>query len=53
MTWIWSLTTEITKDNIRYCKELMKIVDELYHLEGIKGNFYISETEHILHISDV
>src|SRR5919198_6740819 len=39
--------TEVTKDNIPYCKELIKIVDELYHLEGIKGNFYISETEYI------
>ena len=39
--------TEVTKDNIPYCKELMTIVDELYHLEGIKGNFYISETEYI------
>ena len=27
----------------------MTIVDELYHLEGIKGNFYISETEYILY----
>src|SRR5215212_8884212 len=24
--------TEITKDNLRYCKELMKLVDELRHL---------------------
>jgi signal transduction histidine kinase len=39
--------TEITKDNISYCKELMTIVDELRHIEGIKGNFYISETEYI------
>ena len=39
--------TEVNKDNIPYCKELMTIVDELYHLEGIKGNFYISETEYI------
>ena len=39
--------TEITEDNIRYCKELMRIVDQLYHLEGIKGNFYVSETEYI------
>ena len=30
--------TEITKDNLSYCKELMKIVDELRHLDGIKGN---------------
>jgi hypothetical protein len=39
--------TEITEDNIGYCKELIKIVDELRHIEGIKGNFYISETEYI------
>ena len=39
--------TEITDDNIGYCKELMKLVNELRHLEGIKGNFYISETEYI------
>jgi two-component system, OmpR family, sensor histidine kinase VicK len=39
--------TEITEDNVRYCKELIKIVDDLRHLEGIKGNFYLSETEYI------
>ena len=39
--------TEVTEDNIGYCKELIKMVDELRHLEGIKGNFYISETEYI------
>jgi two-component system, OmpR family, sensor histidine kinase VicK len=39
--------TEITKDNISYCKELMSIVDELRHLEGIKGNFMLSETEYL------
>ncbi|MFL6407833.1 MAG: hypothetical protein ACJ71F_12265, partial [Nitrososphaeraceae archaeon] len=39
--------TEITEDNVGYCKELVKIVDELRHIEGIKGNFYISETEYI------
>jgi hypothetical protein len=27
--------------------ELIKIVDELRHLEGIRGNFYVSETEYI------
>ena len=35
--------TEITKDNLAYCKQLMPMVDELRHLDGIKGNFYISE----------
>jgi signal transduction histidine kinase len=39
--------TEITKDNVSYCKELMSIVDELRHLEGIKGNFMLSETEYL------
>jgi hypothetical protein len=39
--------TEITKDNISYCKQMMTMVDELRHLDGIKGNFYISETEYL------
>jgi two-component system, OmpR family, sensor histidine kinase VicK len=38
--------TEITKDNLSYCKELMK-VGELLHLDGIKGNFAVSEKEYI------
>jgi signal transduction histidine kinase len=39
--------TEITENNVGYCKELIKMVTELRHIEGIKGNFYISETEFI------
>jgi two-component system, OmpR family, sensor histidine kinase VicK len=39
--------TEITKDTIAYCKELITIVDDLRHLDGIKGNFMISETEYL------
>jgi two-component system, OmpR family, sensor histidine kinase VicK len=39
--------TEITKDNISYCKQMMTMVDELRHLDGIKGNFYISETGYL------
>jgi two-component system, OmpR family, sensor histidine kinase VicK len=31
--------TEITDANISYCKELMSIVSEVRHLDGIKGNF--------------
>ncbi len=34
--------TEITKDNIGYCKHLMEIV-ELRHFSGIIGNFEISD----------
>lgn len=39
--------TEITNANISYCKELMSIVDDLRHLDGIKGNFMISESEYL------
>ena len=39
--------TEITKENISYCKELLRIVNELRHLDGIKGNFYLSESEYL------
>jgi two-component system, OmpR family, sensor histidine kinase VicK len=38
--------TEITKDNLHYCKEMISVVDELRHLNGIKGNFYLSEQEY-------
>jgi two-component system, OmpR family, sensor histidine kinase VicK len=39
--------TEITKDNISYCKELMAIVDEFRHLEGFIGGIAISESEYM------
>jgi len=39
--------TEITKENVSYCKGLMSMVDELRHLEGIKGNFMLSEKEYL------
>ncbi|MGA9296668.1 MAG: HAMP domain-containing sensor histidine kinase [Nitrososphaeraceae archaeon] len=40
--------TEITADNVSFCKELSTtIADELRHLDGIKGNFYVSEREYI------
>jgi two-component system sensor histidine kinase VicK len=39
--------TEITKDNLSYCKQLLTVVDELRHLDGIKGNFYISESGYL------
>ncbi|HEU0143650.1 MAG TPA: hypothetical protein VFQ47_02585, partial [Nitrososphaera sp.] len=39
--------TEITKENIHYCKELMKLVDELRHLDGIKGGMAVSESEYM------
>ena len=39
--------TEINRDNLSYCKQLSTMVDELRHLDGIKGNFYISETGYL------
>ena len=39
--------TEITNANISYCKELMPLLHELRHLDGIKGNFMVSETEYL------
>jgi two-component system, OmpR family, sensor histidine kinase VicK len=39
--------TDITKENLVYCKELLKVVDELRHIDGIKGGIAISETEYM------
>jgi two-component system, OmpR family, sensor histidine kinase VicK len=39
--------TEITENNLGYCRELMKTVDEVRHIDGIKGSFYLNETEYI------
>lgn len=38
--------TEITKENLHYCKELMNYVD-LRHLDLVKGNMAISESEYV------
>src|SRR5919106_799342 len=41
--------TEITSDNVSYCRELINTinVNELRHIGGIKGNFYVSENEYV------
>jgi two-component system, OmpR family, sensor histidine kinase VicK len=38
--------TEIKKENIKYCKELMK-VGRVRHLDGIRTNFVVSDTEYM------
>jgi two-component system, OmpR family, sensor histidine kinase VicK len=38
--------TEITINNVGYCKELMSIV-ELRHLDRVKGNFFVTEGEYV------
>jgi two-component system sensor histidine kinase VicK len=40
------LLTEITRDNLVYCKQLVNVLD-LRHLDGIKGNFAVSENEYM------
>jgi hypothetical protein len=42
---------EITKENIPYCKELMKVV-ELRHLDEVKGNFGVGN-KRIYHSSAI
>ncbi len=37
--------TEVTKDNIEYCKQLSEIVSELRHLDGVKGSVCVNDTE--------
>ena len=39
--------TEITKDNVKHCKELVKLVDELRHLDGVRGGVAVSESEYM------
>jgi len=39
--------TEITKDNFHHCKEVIMKIGEVRHLDGVKGNFGVSDTEYI------
>jgi two-component system, OmpR family, sensor histidine kinase VicK len=42
--------TEITPDNISYCKEMIKNGHQVRHLDGVKGNFGIADgTEYFAH----
>src|SRR5690349_9585761 len=43
--------TDITKDNIHYCKELLRFAQEIRHLDGIKANFSVSETEYMASVN--
>ena len=44
---ILRLIVEITKENLQYCKDLMKITGDLRHMEEIEANFGLSETEYL------
>ena len=39
--------TEITKENIHYCKEILNIVTEMRHLEGLIGGIAVTEKEYM------
>ena len=39
--------TELTPDNIAECKELLGLVTELRHLDGMKGGIAINESEYM------
>jgi len=39
--------TEITPENIGYCKDLINLVDELRHLDGVRGGVAVSEAEYM------
>jgi two-component system sensor histidine kinase VicK len=39
--------TEITRDNVKYCKELLELVDELRHLDGVKGGIALNGSEYM------
>jgi signal transduction histidine kinase len=41
------MITEVTKDNLHYCKELTQVVSQVRHLDGVKGNFAITDTEYM------
>jgi two-component system sensor histidine kinase VicK len=42
--------TEITKDNLHYCKQLMQVVSEVRHLDGVRGNFTVTDTEYLSYV---
>ncbi|MDQ4101369.1 MAG: hypothetical protein M3115_04195, partial [Thermoproteota archaeon] len=43
--------TEITKDSILYCRELIQYIDELRHLDGLRGHMILSDSEYNVNIS--
>jgi two-component system sensor histidine kinase VicK len=38
---------EITNENLQYCKDLMKITDEIRHMDKIEANFGLNEIEYL------
>jgi two-component system sensor histidine kinase VicK len=38
------LITDFTKDNLLHCKQIMEYFHEVRHLDGVKGNFLVTDT---------
>lgn len=44
------LITDVTKENINYCKDLMEVC-KIRHIEGVKWNFgVLDENEYVIHL---
>jgi hypothetical protein len=41
-----SYITEVTRENLAHCRQIMEVA-ELRHLDGVRCNFALSETEYI------
>jgi hypothetical protein len=39
--------TEISPDNLKYCKEILKLVTDFRHIEGMKGGIAINQSEYL------
>jgi signal transduction histidine kinase len=39
--------TDISKDNLHYCKEILHIVNEMRHFDGFKGGLSVSDSEYM------
>ena len=39
--------TDISKNNLKYCKQLMDYFDEIRHIDGLKANFSVSDKEYL------
>jgi signal transduction histidine kinase len=37
--------TDISKNNLKYCKQLMDYFDEIRHIDGLRANFSVSDKE--------
>jgi len=39
--------TEVTPENLKYCKEILNLVTDFHHIEGMKGGIAVNQSEYI------